>query len=126
MGKEDQPLSHSGSIDRRRALNKGKNELREKYLSRSAEIQELLKGDRISLNERASYSLEKVWLDFATGVITDDERKVRLNDLLNNSRFSDFLGKEDDNGVTEMVRIRDRVIKPAQTFGGYHTKRLVR
>jgi len=87
----------------------------------------LMTEDNLTPPEKISLRVEKIWLAFRLGRIPQSERQSRLQRMLNdlekeNPDLFQWLTEEDDQGLTLLARIRDKVLPP-QRIGGYYTKR---
>lgn len=133
--------SHSEQVHRRRELA---DERRQSPLARTiVEETRILNArarleavnDRLSSSDEAtlppltlaSLQIEGIWLQFATGDISENEKNSRLQKTLNgweesNPDVFELLVKENDNGITPLAEIRNSVIPPI-TIRAYHTKR---
>lgn len=84
--------------------------------------------ESMSPSEKASLEVERIWLKFKVGDISERKRLAEVDSILDNlSRKNPEVHKSltklnGDGMTTRLVEIRDRVIPPIK-IGGFHTKR---
>lgn len=108
--------------------------IREKGLAerRLVEVKDLLDSQtsrplRDCTSEEIGLRVELIWLEFRLERITQAKRQSQLQGLLNgleveNPEVFQWLTGEDEEGKTELARIRNQVIPPID-IKGFYTKR---
>jgi hypothetical protein len=108
--------------------------IREKALAerRLTEVKDLLDSQTTKplkdcTSEEVGLRVEVIWLEFRLERISQAKRQSQLRKLLNgleveNPLVFQWLTGEDEEGKTELARIRDQIIPPIE-IKGFHTKR---
>ena len=72
--------------------------------------------------------IERTWLQLKLGIITQADKQRSLAGIFNeleenNLGVYNWLFARNEDGLSMVERIRDKVMPPAIYVGGYHTKR---
>jgi hypothetical protein len=97
----------------------------EKDRRRLGEVEKNLLDNGLPPQERVTLAVERIWLRFRLEKISTDQKTSELQNFLNqlnkeDPSLYDWLTEEEE-GVSRLVEIRNRVCPP-QRVGGYYTK----